>query len=105
MNNVQPNTQTKLYGLDKYLNELIDLYDRKKLPNKILFSGQKGLGKSTLAYHLINYVLSKNEIFPYQIDKFEINTENPSFKTVVNKIKQAIKHLPPPKYTRNSTCR
>ena len=50
--------QLKLYGLEDYLNELINLYDDKKLPNKILLSGQKGIGKCTLAYHLINFVLS-----------------------------------------------
>ncbi len=85
MNDIQPVTQTKLFGLDKYLKELIDLFNKEKLPNKILLSGQKGLGKSTLAFHLINYVLSKNEDFPYKISEFEINEENPSFKTVVNK--------------------
>ena len=48
--------QLKLYGLENNLNELIKLYDNKKLPNKILLSGQKGIGKCTLAYHLINYI-------------------------------------------------
>ena len=58
---LNPINQTKLFGLDKYIYELIDLEKRDVLPNKILLSGQKGLGKSTLAYHIINYILSKNE--------------------------------------------
>ena len=55
-----------------------------KLPNKFLFSGQKGIGKSTLAYHFINYVLSKDETLKYDSDNFKINPENHSFKTVKN---------------------
>ena len=82
---MNPVNQIKLIGLDRYINELILIYEKNNLPNKILLSGQKGLGKSTLAYHFINYVLSKNEDFEYDIDKFEINPENKSFKTVINK--------------------
>ena len=32
--------------------------NEKKFPNKILLSGQKGSGKCTMAYHLINFILS-----------------------------------------------
>ena len=80
-----PINQTKLFGLDKFIIELIKLDENNKLPNKILLSGQKGLGKSTLAFHFINYVLSKNEEFNYSIDNFEIHPENHSFKTLLNK--------------------
>ena len=59
MNYIEPINQTKLFGLDKYINELIYLHEKDILPNKILLSGQKGVGKSTLAYHFINFVLSK----------------------------------------------
>ena len=57
--NLNPLNQINLYGLENNLTELIKLYKKNKLPNKILFSGQKGIGKSTLAYHLINFILSK----------------------------------------------
>ena len=85
MNNLKPVNQTYLFGLHQYLQELIELDKKKCLPNKILLSGQKGLGKSTLAYHLINFVLSKNEEFKYDIKNFEINPDNQSFKTTLNK--------------------
>ena len=85
MNILEPVNQIELFGLSKYFNELVKLENRNILPNKILLSGQKGLGKSTLAYHFINYVLSKNEPFNYDIDKFMINIDNTSFKTVLNK--------------------
>ena len=85
MTNLTPINQTKLFGLGKFINELIRLYEGDNLPNKILLSGQKGLGKSTLAYHFVNYVLSKNEKFAYDLKSFEINYENQSFKTILNK--------------------
>ena len=85
MKNLKPVNQTYLFGLHQYLQELIELDKKKCLPNKILLSGQKGLGKSTLAYHFINYILSKDEEYKYDIGNFVINKENPSFKTTLNK--------------------
>ena len=85
MIDIEPFNQTKLFGLENIINQLIMLDKKKNLPNKILLSGQKGLGKSTLAYHFINYVLSKDEEFIYDVDNFQISTENRSFKTILNK--------------------
>ena len=85
MKNLKPVNQTYLFGLHQYLQELIELYKKKCLPNKILLSGQKGLGKSTLAYHFINYILSKDEEYKYDMSNFVINKENHSFKTTLNK--------------------
>ena len=56
-----PKKQLQLFGYDEYFNSFIKLYEKKKLPNSILLSGLKGLGKSTFCYHLINYLLSINE--------------------------------------------
>ena len=82
---LQPSNQKKLYGLNNELIELINLYKNNKLPSKILLSGQKGVGKSTLAYHLINFILSQNEDFSYDLNNFSINHENRSFKLIQNK--------------------
>ena len=82
---LQPSNQKKLYGLNNELIELINLYKNNKLPNKILLSGQKGVGKSTLAYHLINFILSQNEDFSYDLNNFSINPENKTFKLIQNK--------------------
>ena len=84
MNNSEPKNQIKLFGLDKFLNELIKLYKNNNLPNKILLSGQKGLGKCTLAYHFINFVLSKDEKFVYDLENTKISSENHSYKTILN---------------------
>ena len=85
MNELQPINQIRLFGLENFFLELSQLHKKGNFPNKLLLSGQNGLGKSTLAYHFINYVLSKNENYEYDIDNFEINPKNHSFKTVSNK--------------------
>ena len=62
---LKSNNQKLLFSFGNIFLDIINLYDKKKLPNKILFSGPKGTGKATLAYHLANYVFSKKEEFPY----------------------------------------
>ena len=74
-----------MYSFHNEFNKLVKLFENKKLPNKILLSGQKGIGKCTFAYHLINYVLSLNEENPYDLKNFKINEENKSFKLNLNK--------------------
>ena len=82
--NLNPIYQTKIFGLKNYLNEIIDLYHNNNLPNKILLTGPKGTGKSTIAYHLINYIYSNQEDYSYNKNLNEINLENKSYKLVVN---------------------
>ena len=59
--NLNPSTQINLLEHKEIFNQLYNLSKTDTLPNKILFSGEKGIGKSTLAYHLINSILSENE--------------------------------------------
>ena len=82
--NSKPSENTKLHGMNNFFNEITSLYDEKKMPTKILLSGKKGLGKSTLAHHIINYILSNNEDFKYDSNKLTINKENRSFKLLQN---------------------
>ena len=84
MNELKPINQTKLYGLNNFLEKFIELYKKNKFPNKILLSGLKGTGKSTLAYHFINYILSHDQEYKYNLGEAEINLENQSYKTVLN---------------------
>ena len=80
----KPSENTKLYGMKNYFDQITKLYDKKKMPTKILLSGKKGLGKSTLAYHIINYILSTSEEFNYDSLNFIINKNNRSFKLLQN---------------------
>ena len=82
---MQTQLQQNLFGHQETFNILKKLQHKKKLPNKIILSGEKGIGKCTLAYHLINYILSLNEDFNYDIKNYKINSENKSFKLVLNK--------------------
>ena len=69
----QSRNQLKLFGYDDYFNSFVKLNKKKALPNNILISGQKGLGKATFAYHIINYLLSKGETEEYNINSHYIN--------------------------------
>ena len=82
--NLRASENIRLFGMNVFFNEITNLYKSKKMPTKILLSGKKGLGKSTLAYHIVNYILSENEEYKYDLTKFIINKENKSFKLVQN---------------------
>ena len=82
--NIKSSENRKLYGMKFYFNEWINLYKENKMPNKILFSGKKGVGKSTLAYHIINYILSENEECKYDKKELIINKDNKSYKLLQN---------------------
>ena len=82
--NFKASENIRLFGMNVFFNEITKLYNSKKMPTKILLSGKKGLGKSTLAYHIVNYILSENEEYKYDLTRFTINKENKSFKLVQN---------------------
>ena len=51
--------EKKLYGLEKYLSNLIELFDNNKLPKVMMLTGKKGQGKFTLVNHLMSYIFDK----------------------------------------------
>ena len=69
---LKSNNQKELHGYKNTFLDIVKLYNQKKLPNKIIFSGPKGIGKATFAYHLINYIFSKDEECNYDIDNLQI---------------------------------
>ena len=82
--NLDPKNQEILLGFNNLFNHFAYLLDNKKFPNKIIISGPKGIGKSTFAYHIINYIFSKNEENSYDIKNFKIQSNNRSFKLIKN---------------------
>ena len=83
--NLKPSTQKNLFEHNDEFTNLVNLHSKNKLPNQILLSGERGIGKCTLAYHFINYVLSLDENYSYDLNNFEINNENKSYKLTQNK--------------------
>ena len=79
-----PKNQLKLFGYKKYIDSFIKLYNDKKIPQTILLSGPKGSGKSTFAYHFINYIFSINEDKKYDQSNCIIKEDNASYKLMCN---------------------
>jgi len=76
--------QLNLYGYEYYFNLFDKLEQNNRLPNSILLSGNKGLGKATFAYHYINFLLSKGEENKYIRENLSINSNNSSYKLTLN---------------------
>ena len=49
----------KLVGFEKIFIKLKENLINKTLPNSLIFYGNKGIGKTTLAYSLVNYIFDK----------------------------------------------
>ena len=80
---IYPINQLSLFGYNGYFNYFVKLFDKGKMPNSILLSGPKGIGKSTFIYHIVNYILSKNEDKKYSTTNFEIDSDNLSYKLLL----------------------
>ena len=93
LKNLLPNNQKKLYGYNNEFTELVKLYKNKKLPSKIFLTGPKGIGKSTIAYHLINYIFSNKEEYKYDLNNLEINYLNKSHKLILNNTHPNFHHV------------
>ena len=78
----KPKSQLNLYGYESYFKFFNKLYEQDKLPNSILISGQKGLGKSTFMYHFINFLLSKGEKNEYNRRDYLIDPNSSTYKSI-----------------------
>ena len=78
--------QLNLYGYKSYFDLFFNLFNKGKFPNRIIFSGQKGIGKATFTYHLINYLLSINEKTKYSLSNYSIDDTNATYKKMINNI-------------------
>ena len=85
--------QRFLYGHDDLFKNLTSLFDKQKLPNKIIFNGNDGVGKATFIYHLINFILSNKEEYSYNTNDKEIDENNKSYLDLINNINFNFKHL------------
>ena len=80
--NLASSNNINLFGYKHFLLNLIENYKIGNLPKKIIFSGNRGIGKSTLAYHLTNYIFSNNEKNKYNFEDNIILSDNYSYNLV-----------------------
>lgn len=85
--------QSELYGYSSLMTKLTNLYNTNTLPNAILLTSPSGCGKATFFFHLVNYILSKDENLPYTLKDQSINTNNKSFNLVRNKSHPNFVHI------------
>ncbi len=64
----------------------INLYMNNKLPQTLLLTGEKGAGKLNFVYHLVNFILSQNEIDKYDTKLFKINSNNKTSNLLLQNI-------------------
>ena len=76
----------ELSTFKKEIDFISNLYINRKLPQTILFTGEKGIGKLNAAYHLINFILSKDEDNEYCITTNKINSNNKTYNLLLNNI-------------------
>jgi len=89
-NNYNLSFSTQLIGLEKYFDEMIELYENQKFPKVLLLSGNKGIGKFTLVAHFINYIFSKKEKIPYNINNKIINKNSTFYNLLLKKMTQDV---------------
>ena len=76
----------ELFIFKKEIKFISNLYINRKLPQTILFTGEKGIGKLNVAYHLINFILSKDEDNEYCITTNKINSNNKTYNLLLKNI-------------------
>lgn len=91
---LDPHNSLKLFGLKEYFLELTKLFKTNKLPKIILFTGDKGIGKFTLSFHLINYIFSSNSNHPYDFENQEINKESLFYKSILSNVCENYIYIP-----------
>ena len=51
----------EILGHEKNFTKLSNLIKQNKLPNSIVFQGSKGIGKTTSAYRIAQFIFEQNE--------------------------------------------
>ena len=89
-NLLNPLNSTKLIALDKFLDEMVGLYNANKFPKVLLLNGKKGIGKFTLVIHFLNYIFTKQEKEPYNINNKEIITNSAFYNQLIEGTNQDV---------------
>ena len=79
-----PFQSIKLISMNKYFNEMVQLYDTGSFPKVLLLSGKKGIGKFTLVFHFLNYIYSQKEKTNYNVEDKLIDTSSIFYNSILN---------------------
>lgn len=90
---MEPIENKKLIYLDSIKNKLFENFNNNKLHHSIIFTGSRGVGKSTLCFHLANKILESgsslknNSVSLFgNIDVNDgLDDENPTFNLIKNR--------------------
>ncbi len=86
----------KLIGHETYLEKFVTLYENNELPNKILLSGKKGIGKSLLTEKFLHKIFNSNNDYELIKNKshpnvLNINKNNDNKNIEIEQIREIIK--------------
>ena len=73
----------ELTSFRKNFDFFVNLYNSKKLPQTLLFTGEKGIGKFTLISHLMFYIFDRNN---YNDINCELKMSSVFHKQFINNI-------------------
>ena len=89
-----PRESSLFLGHQNIEKTLIDLINSDAMPHALIFSGQKGIGKSTMAFRLARYLLKhgtgdevQDSLFgdgPTEAHSLDVSYEDPIFSKVVS---------------------
>ena len=88
-----PINSTKLFGCAEYFRTLVELWKNKRFPKVILLTGEKGSGKFTLAFHLVNFFFTNRDKDSYDLENLTINTKNNFYKKILSNVNENFVYL------------
>ena len=65
------------------LDFFVKLFLNKKLPQSLLLTGEKGIGKLNFAYHLAFFILSQNDTKKYDLKSYQLNPSTKTYKLLL----------------------
>ena len=88
-----PINSISLFGYNNYFSTLTKLYANRRFPKVMLLTGEKGSGKFTLAFHLINFFFTNNKEESYDLKNLTINVESDFYKKILSNVNENFNYL------------
>ena len=90
LNDFDPKKSDELFGLKENFNFFVNLIKNNCLPKITLLTGEKGIGKSTLVNHLINFHLDFNN---YDLERNSFINKSHFYKQFLNNLCSSVIYL------------